>query len=180
MEVTAEILEGAIAFSIEKHKGQRRKGNGHPYILHPMEVLVILLSIKESKNTLLLATAAILHDVVEDCEVTIEEIAKEFGTQVAALVDELTSDPTQIKLLGKTEYLKHKMEKMSSYGLCVKLVDRLVNIKDMKSMSQTFILKQISSTEEIFLHLEKNRKLTKTHKRLIKMIKKEIKKYVII
>lgn len=66
---------------------------------------------------------------------------------------------------------------MSSYALCIKLVDRLDNIKDMKSMSNTFINKQILSTEEIILSLESDYKLTKTHRKLIKMIKKEITRY---
>lgn len=106
--VTAETLEKAIAFAVEKHKGVKRKGDGRPYILHPMSVLITLLAVKQSKNSFLLATAAILHDVVEDCGVTLEEIAKEFGHSVAALVGELTNDLEQIKILGKTSYLKGK------------------------------------------------------------------------
>lgn len=177
MNVTGSTLEKAIAFAVEKHKGVVRKGDGRPYILHPMSVLTTLLSIKKSKNALLLAVAAILHDVVEDCEVSIEEIAKQFGWQVASLVDELTSDNEEIKRIGKTEYLTQKMIKMSSYGLCIKLVDRLDNIKDMKSMSAGFQKKQIDSTTTILNALFTNRKLTKTHKTMIKMIRREMLKY---
>lgn len=177
MNVTAETLERAITFATEKHKGVVRKGDGRPYILHPMSVLVTLLAIKKSKNALLLACAAILHDVVEDCGVTMEEIAKLFGHQVASLVDELTSDNAKIKELGKTEYLTQKMIRMSSYGLCIKLVDRLDNIRDMKTMSASFRTKQIDSTTSILASLETNRKLTKTHKVLIKMIRKEMAQY---
>ena len=177
MKITQELFEKAVKFATEKHKGVTRKGDGRPYILHPMSVMTTLLAIKKSNNALLLAIVALLHDVVEDCDVTLEEIAKEFGWQVASLVGELTSDPAEIKRLGKTEYLKQKMLRMSSYGLRVKLVDRLDNIKDMASMNVSFQKKQIDATNEIILALETQRKLTKTHKLLIKMIRREIKKY---
>ena len=177
MNVTAATLEKAIIFATEKHKSQVRKGNGRPYILHPLSVLITLLSIKDSKNAFLLAVAAILHDTVEDCGVTLQEIADLFGYQVASLVEELTSDEAEIKRLGKTEYLKQKLAKMSSYALCIKLVDRLDNIKDMKDMNQSFRDKQIASTKEILLHIEKERKLTGTHKKIIRMIRKEMKSY---
>lgn len=177
MNVTAEILEKAIQFALEKHKNVKRKGDGRPYILHPLSVLHTLMAIKKSKNAFLLATVAILHDTVEDCDVTIQEIANLFGYHVAAMVEDLTSDKSEIKRLGKTQYLISKMLKMSSYSLCIKLVDRLDNIKDMSSMDDTFKNKQVDSTTQILNVLEKDRKLTRTHVILIKMIRKEMLKY---
>jgi (p)ppGpp synthase/HD superfamily hydrolase len=177
MNVTAATLEKAIAFALEKHKNVTRKGDGRPYILHPMSVLITLMAIKKSKNIFLLATVAILHDVVEDCDVTIEEIAELFGYHVAAMVQDLTSDKEEIERIGKTQYLINKMLKMSTYTLCIKLVDRLDNIKDMVSMSESFRQKQIDSTTQILEALENGRKLTKTHKLIIGMIRKEMAKY---
>jgi len=61
-------------------------------------------------------TAALLHDTVEDCEnISLQEIAENFGYYVAALVDELTSNESEIKKIGKTDYLKNKMTNISSY-----------------------------------------------------------------
>lgn len=177
MNVSATVLEQAILFAVEKHKGVVRKGDGSPYIIHPMRVLITLQSIKKSKNANLLATAAILHDVVEDCEVSIDEIRIRFGGQAACLVEELTSDKDKIQKLGKTEYLTQKMLNMSSYALCIKLVDRFDNIRDMKSLSKEVVKKQIDSTVSILNTLKTGRKLTKTHSKLIKLIEKEIKSY---
>ena len=180
MNVTAETLERAIIFAAEKHRGVKRKGDGRPYILHPLSVLHTLLAIKpNSKNAFLLAVVAVLHDTVEDCDVTIQEIAELFGYQVASLVEELTSDKAEIERIGKTEYLKQKMIGMSSYALCIKLVDRLDNIKDMKSMTESFRIKQIASTTIILDALDLERKLTKTHRTIIKMIRKEMKRYAV-
>ncbi len=177
MEINAALLEKAILFATEKHKSQTRKGNGMPYILHPIIAMTTFLSIKDSNNAILSCIVLLLHDVVEDCDVTLEEIARLFGHKVAALVEELTSDEERIKEIGKTEYLKEKMVKMSSYSLRFKLIDRLVNIKDMVSMNDSFRKKQIASTTEILEHIEANRKLTDTHKKIIKLIRKEMKVY---
>ncbi len=172
------MFEQALEFAIKKHKGQKRKGNNMPYFWHPISVAENIEEIKKSKNIELLMTAALLHDTVEDCPgVTIQDIAKRFGYYVAALVDELTSDEKEIKKIGKTAYLKNKMANMSSYGLVVKLADRLHNIEDMKSASKLFQKKYTEETVAILNHIESwVRKLTKTHKKLINKIKKILSK----
>ena len=174
MRITANILEKALMFALVKHQDQVRKGDGRPYILHPISVLLTLSKLKKSKNQFLLATAAVLHDTVEDCNVTIQDIANEFGYSVASLVDELTSDKEKIDLLGKKEYLLDKMLNMSTYALCIKLCDRLDNLNDMNTMSVEFKERQICETSYIINGL-KGRKLTKTHKKIIKEINKLIK-----
>jgi len=149
------MFEQALEFAIKKHKGQKRKGNNMPYFRHPISVAENIEEVKKSKNLELLMTAAILHDTVEDCPgVTIQDIAKKFGYYVAALVDELTSDEKEIKKIGKTTYLKNKMEKMSSYGLVIKLADRRHNIEDTQSMSKEFQKKYAQETLAILDHLE--------------------------
>ena len=172
--ITAETFEKAILFAVKKHRGQRRKGDGRPYILHPMSVLHRLYEVKESKNMYLLATGAICHDLVEDCGVTIKKIANKFGHPVASLVEELTLDKTKYETIGKTKYLCQEVLKMTSYALCIKLCDRLDNVRDMKSMKEDFRIRYKAETREILNSL-KQRKLTKTHKKLIKLIEKEIK-----
>lgn len=173
--VTAQIFEEAILFAVKAHRGQRRKGDGRPYILHPMSVLRTLYEVKESKNMYLLATAAILHDVVENCGVSLKKIAKKFGYAVAALVEELTLNKEKYETIGKTKYLCQEVIKMSSYALCIKLCDRLDNVRDMKKMTDDFKKKYKAETWEIVNILEKERKLTRTQRKLIKLIKKEIK-----
>jgi (p)ppGpp synthase/HD superfamily hydrolase len=171
------ILEKAILFATQKHSGQVRKGDKRPYILHPLSVMTTLGKIKKSKNQTLLFIAAILHDVVEDCNVSLEEIAHEFGYNVAAIVQELTSDKEEIGKRGKAEYLLEKMITMSSYSLIIKLVDRLDNISDMDSMSDEFKTRSVEQTLYIIDGLEKSRKLTETHRKLIDLIRDKISQY---
>jgi GTP pyrophosphokinase len=173
--VTVEVFEKAILFAVKAHKGQRRKGDGRPYILHPMSVLRNLYDVKESKNMYFMGTASMLHDVVENCGVSLKKIAKKFGYAVAALVEELTLDKQKYETIGKAKYLCQEVIKMSSYALCIKLCDRLDNVRDMKKMSNEFRNKYKAETWEIVNTLERDRKLTKTQKKLVKLIKKEIK-----
>ncbi|MCX6823894.1 MAG: HD domain-containing protein [candidate division SR1 bacterium] len=171
------MFEKALEFAIKKHKGQKRKSTNMPYFRHPISVAENIEEIKKSKNIELLMTAAILHDTVEDCAgVTIQEIAKKFGFYVAALVEELTSDPKQIAKIGKTTYLKKKMEKMTSYTLVIKLADRRHNVKDMSETTKEFQKKYTQETNEILEYLESGvRKLTETHQKLIDKIKEVLK-----
>lgn len=162
------LFEKALEYAIQKHKGQYRRNSNVPYFWHPICVAKNVEDNKKSSKLELIMTAALLHDTEEDCDdVTLEEIAKLFGHQVAAMVEELTSNEEEIKRIGKTEYLKIKMAKMSSYALVIKLSDRLDNVKDIKAGSKYFI-----QTLEIIEHLEIcERKLTATHKKLIFKIK---------
>ena len=77
----------AIDFATKAHEGQTRKYTGEPYIMHPIAVAILVQSVSDNVN---MHCAAILHDVVEDTDVTIEEIREEFGFTVAVYVDELT------------------------------------------------------------------------------------------
>ncbi len=176
MELSAKDLERAIIYATEKHKGMIRKGNGLPYITHPLQVMFILMNIKKSNNVYLLAIACLAHDIIEDCDVSTNEIADMFGHKVASIVDELTSDTEKIKIMGKKEYLLDKMLHMSSYALRIKLADRLHNVSDMDSMKISDRDRTIEHTLFILDGLTQ-RKLTKTHKKLIKLIKKELSKY---
>jgi len=82
----SEPLEKALEFSINSHIGQYRK-SGEPYIIHPILVASIVVSITNDES---MAIAALLHDVVEDTSVTIKQVEELFGKDVAHLVAGLT------------------------------------------------------------------------------------------
>ncbi len=84
-----ELVSEAIAFAVKAHDGMRRKKSEAPYILHPMEAAVIVGTMTDDQN---LIAAAVLHDVVEDAGVTIDEIEEKFGKRVRELVQSETED----------------------------------------------------------------------------------------
>lgn len=155
------MVMDAFLFAHEKHGGQTRKGSGLPYITHPLAVSYLVAKFKKSKHLPELLAAAILHDLLEDTDVTFAELAERFTPLVASLVLELSSDKAEIKRVGKVEYLKKKMVGMSSYGLVIKLADRLHNISDNPTE------KTVSDTLEILQYITANRKLTNPQKGLV-------------
>ncbi len=78
-----ELLDRAVVFAVRAHAGTERKGKGVPYIVHPMEAVEIVATMTSDQELL---AAAVLHDTVEDTDVTVEQIRLEFGERVAALV----------------------------------------------------------------------------------------------
>lgn len=171
-----ELFEEALIFAINAHKGQFRKISKLPYILHPIRILNHLLEYKEkSNNVYLLAISVLLHDTVEDCKnVTLPIIAEKFGYKVASIVEDLTSDKYAIKKIGKTEYLKNKLTKISSYALTIKLLDRYDNCLDLnkKDTSLSFKIKYKEETLELLDYLSNHRNLSKTQDNLVYKIEK--------
>lgn len=156
------MLLKALNFAKRKHHGQVRKGGSNAaYVTHPVAVSYLVAAYKRSKHLEELLIAAILHDTLEDTNTTFIEIASNFTPLVASLVLELSNDPAQVKKIGKLEYQKKKIAGMSSYGLIIKLADRLHNISDHPTA------KMITDTIELLDYLAKNRKLSKTHKALV-------------
>ena len=78
-----DLVSRAIVFSVEAHDGMRRRKSEAPYILHPMEVGAIVGSMTEKQEVI---AAAVLHDVVEDAGITLQEIGEKFGERVMELV----------------------------------------------------------------------------------------------
>ena len=170
----AEGEEEALQYATQAHAGQTRAG-GDPYITHPMRVADHIRQYKQSHNLEALISAAYLHDTIEDTDTTHEILHDLFGGLVASLVQELTSDPAQIKQMGKAQYLAHKMAAMSSYGLVIKLADRLDNVKDITTArTPQWRAKYKAETEHILNFIEKNRVLTGTHRKLIGLIRNKI------
>ena len=77
------LLDRAVIFAVKAHAGTERRGKGFPYIVHPMEAMEIVATITPDQELL---AAAALHDVVEDTEISADEIRREFGDRIAALV----------------------------------------------------------------------------------------------
>ena len=79
-----ELVSEAIVFAVKAHDGMRRRKGDAPYVLHPMEAAVIVGSMSDDQN---LIAAAVLHDVVEDAGITIDEVEQRFGKRVRQLVE---------------------------------------------------------------------------------------------
>ena len=166
----------AAVFADKHHFGQHRKSSGEPYIKHPIGTYKILKEIGVKDIEVFIA--AILHDTIEDTDVSYNIIKKEFNKSVADLVQAVTSNKKEIKVIGKPEYLLKKMINISDNELLIKLADRLHNLEDINSVSSDFATKMIQQTTFILQGLRDKRSLTNQHKKLIRKINKQIQSYI--
>lgn len=81
------LVDKAIRFAVEAHAGTERRGKGFPYVIHVLEAMAIVATMTNDPELL---AAAALHDTIEDTDVTVEELKKQFGPRVAALVEKET------------------------------------------------------------------------------------------
>ena len=127
-----ELVSEAIAFAVKAHDGMRRKKSEAPYILHPMEAAVIVGTMTNDQN---LIAAAALHDVVEDADISIEEVEEKFGKRVRELVESETEDkradlpPAQTWRIRKEESLAVLKNTEDIGVLMVWLGDKLANMR---------------------------------------------------
>ena len=127
-----ELVSEAIIFATKAHDGMRRKKSEAPYILHPMEAAVIVGTMTDDQN---LIAAAALHDVVEDSDVSIEDIEEKFGKRVRELVGSETEDkradlpPSDTWRICKEESLAILKNTNDLGVLMVWLGDKLANMR---------------------------------------------------
>lgn len=139
-----EKIIKAYNFAKEAHKGQKRKFRDVDYFIHPKSVARLVEGYTRDEDSI---CAALLHDVVEDTNITNSDIELEFGEKVAILVMELTNNNKRKKELGNINYFKEKLLDISSEALTIKLCDILDNItyvdKDCKTNEQMSFTKRM-------------------------------------
>ncbi len=124
------VIEKAYLFAKEKHEGQFRK-TGEPYIIHPMNVALILTTIYADYETI---SAGFLHDVLEDCDCTLEEMEEQFGKDITKLVQGVTK-LSKIHFSTENDYLIDYYKKIivgmseDVRVIIIKLSDRLHNMR---------------------------------------------------
>lgn len=149
--VNLERIEKAYVFGDKAHTGQLRK-DGTPFFNHPASVSLILAELEMDEETII---AALLHDTVEDTEVTLDDVKKEFGEDVAALVDGVTKLAIinyETKQEQQVENLRKMFLAMSSdiRVILIKLADRLHNIRTLGAMTPEKQKEKAEETLEIF------------------------------
>ncbi len=165
----------AFTYSDKAHKGQFRKSSGSPYITHPLGTYRILRKLNVKDREVLVT--AILHDNLEDTPTTYNDLKTEFNKNIADMVKDVTSDKKKIDIMGKPEYLADKMINMSDNALTIKLADRLHNLDDINTANASFAEKMYNQTTFIIGELRDKRNLTPIHKKLLRLIDKQLQGY---
>ena len=148
------LIERAYDTAEKMHEGQLRK-SGEPYIIHPMAAAEILAELGMDEDTIV---AGLLHDVVEDTEYTKGDLEKDFGSNIALLVDGVTKLGS-IKFESKEERQAENLRKMflamskDIRVLIIKLADRLHNLRTINYMNEQKIQDKCKETLEIYAPL---------------------------
>ncbi|MBL7726958.1 MAG: bifunctional (p)ppGpp synthetase/guanosine-3',5'-bis(diphosphate) 3'-pyrophosphohydrolase, partial [Dinghuibacter sp.] len=149
-----ELIRRAFELSAEAHKTMRRK-SGEPYILHPLAVATIVVS--EVGLGVRSAICSLLHDTVEDTEITLEDIQREFGDEIARIVDGLTkiSSVVDANASRQAENFKKILLTLTNDPrvIIIKLADRLHNMRTLESMKRDKQLKIASETVYVYAPL---------------------------
>ena len=147
-------IKEAYEFILEKHSGQLRK-SGEPYYHHLLEVAYILAELHCGPNTII---SGFLHDVVEDTDVTIEDIKKRWGDEVAVIVDSLTKiQRLKLSKITSEEFEAEDHRKIllgmakDIRVILIKLADRLHNLRTLDALSQARQLAISNETMDVFV-----------------------------
>ena len=168
-EKEVAIVERAFETASQRHQGQKRQ-SGEPYIIHPVSVAKIVLDYGMDYQSV---AAAMLHDTVEDTDLTLDEVKKEFGAEVAALVDGLTKlGKVPLDIKDKEEQQAENVRKMllamseDIRVIIIKLADRLHNIRTLNFVAPQKRRDKALETIEIYAPI--------AHRLGIRAIKEEL------
>lgn len=150
----SKLILKAYEFANQNHKGQLRK-SGEPYIIHPVQVAYTLSTLNLDDETI---CAALLHDVVEDTNITRQDIVKEFSESIAEMVDGVTK-------LSKLQYITEKEQQVEDYRkmflamgkdirvILIKLSDRLHNMRTLKYLKRDRQIAIAKETADLYAPL---------------------------
>ena len=165
---STEMISKAYEIAKDLHKDQKRK-DGELYISHPVEVALILAQLEFDERVI---SAALLHDVVEDCGYTIEEIKKEFDSEVAQLVDSVSAIDEAKFVFDENDIYENKnfekaaieeqsfkkliaLGKKNPLGFCIKFADRLHNLRTIQCFPYSKQLEKVKETEKWIIPIAK-------------------------
>lgn len=150
----SKLIKSAYDYAVANHGDQKRK-SGEPYIIHPIQVAYILADLGLDDETI---CAALMHDLVEDTEVTIKDISEKFSPEIAEMVNGVTK-------LGKINYISQEEQQVENYRkmflamgkdirvILIKLSDRLHNMRTLKYLSRDRQIANAKETIELYAPL---------------------------
>ena len=130
---TSELVRDAYDLLLDQHADQRQKVNGHPYVEHPLNVAS---DVAEAGFEPEMVTAALLHDIVEDSDVTVDELRKRFGDRVADLVDVMTDTAEVADYERRKGIHRKRVAGAGPEAAAIFAADKLNNVRALRAAYQ--------------------------------------------
>jgi guanosine-3',5'-bis(diphosphate) 3'-pyrophosphohydrolase len=127
----SDLVSRAFAVAADAHAGQRRKDDGSPFISHPVAVARVLTNADLPGHVI---AAGLLHDVVEDTELSSGQVAARFGQEVADLVEELSEDSRIEEYEERKATLRDRVEEAGYDAIAIYIADKLSNLRGMRAI----------------------------------------------
>lgn len=133
------LLDRAIVFALRAHAGTERRGKGFPYIVHPLEAVTIVATMTSDQELL---AAAVLHDTVEDTDVTIDQIRAEFGDRIASLVAADSDIPVQDMNAEDSWYVRKQaaIDRIAASSHDAKIVAMGDKLSNMRAIARDYVM----------------------------------------
>ncbi len=154
IEHDPELIKKAYYFTKNAHEGQFRN-SGEEYFIHPINVALIIIGLNMDEATII---AAMMHDIIEDTDITFEDVEREFSNEIAVLVDGVTK-LKRLKFKSKQESQAENIRKMvmamanDIRVIIIKLADRLHNMRTLEYMTKAKQFEKATETIEIYAPL---------------------------
>lgn len=128
---TSEVVRDAYELLVEKHAGQHQKVNGHPYVEHP---ILVATDVGQAGFEPEMVAAALLHDIVEDSEVTVGDVRARFGDKVGDLVEAMTDEAVDVEPYERRKDLhRERVFEAGPEAAAIFAADKLNNVRALRS-----------------------------------------------
>jgi guanosine-3',5'-bis(diphosphate) 3'-pyrophosphohydrolase len=128
---TSEVVRDAYELLVEKHAGQRQKVNGHPYVEHP---ILVASDVGQAGFEPELVAAALLHDIVEDSDVSVGDVRARFGDKVGDLVEAMTDEAVDVEPYERRKDLhRERVLEAGPEAAAIFAADKLNNVRALRS-----------------------------------------------
>lgn len=128
------MTQRAVAFAEAHHAGQRRSGDGAPFMAHPLEVASLLESLQNPDHVI---ASAVLHDVIEDTDAQLADIEASFGAEVAELVGLVTDDASIADEERRKDDVRDRVRQAGGYALAIYAADKISKVRELRMLLAT-------------------------------------------
>jgi guanosine-3',5'-bis(diphosphate) 3'-pyrophosphohydrolase len=125
------LAQAAVDFAEERHGGQRRRSDGAPFVLHPLEVAALL---HRSGYPDHVVAAAVLHDVLEDTDTERSQLEARFGAEVSNLVVAVSDDPAIAEEAERKEELRRRVRREGGYAAALYAADKISKVRELRGL----------------------------------------------
>jgi (p)ppGpp synthase/HD superfamily hydrolase len=123
------LTAAAVAWAVERHAGQRREADGAAFVMHPIEVAAL---VDGAQYPDFVVATAVLHDLLENTDVTADEIEERFGSQVAELVEAVSDDPSLPTEEERKRDLRDRVRRIGGYAAVVYAADKVSKMREIR------------------------------------------------